>query len=86
MDSHSLIKVAHMFHRVCLTVIDGECWLMEPPRKYCAFDLACEGQLGNLVQRFAHSVISEASASRALVFAFMMVFHFIGKRFARWSS
>ena len=56
-DNHSLIEVAHMFNRVCSTVVDGECWLMEPPRKYCPFNLAREGQLGNLVQYFAHSVI-----------------------------
>ena len=56
MDSHSLIEVVHMFHRVGSTIVDGEHWLMEPPRKYCPFNFVCEGQLGNLVQRFAHSV------------------------------
>ena len=58
MDSHSLIKVAHMFHKVRLTILDGECWLMEPPRKYYPFNPARERRLGDLVQRFAHSVIS----------------------------
>ena len=58
MDSHSLIKVAYMLHRVCSTIVDGESWLMEPSRKSCPFNLAREGQLGNLVQCFTHSVIS----------------------------
>ena len=34
MDNHSLIEVAHMLHRVRLTIVDGEHWLMEPSRKY----------------------------------------------------
>ena len=48
MDSHSLIEVAHMLHRVRSTIVDGECWLMEPPGKYYPFNLAREGRLGNL--------------------------------------
>ena len=84
-DSHSLIEMAHMFNRVCSTVVDGECWLMEPPRKYCPFNLAREGQLGNLVQYFAHSVIFQASTSRALVPMFMVVFLFIQERLTRRS-
>ena len=77
MYSHSLIEVAHMLHMVRSTIIDGECWLMESPRKYCPFNFACEGRLGNLVQCFAHSFISQASTSRALVSTFMVVFFFI---------
>ena len=74
MDNHSLIKVAHMFHRVRSTIVDSECWLMEPLRKYCSFYLAREGQFGNLVQRFAHSVISQASTIQALVSTFVVVY------------
>ena len=77
MDSHSLIEVAHMLHRVRSTIVDGECWLIELLRKYCLFNFAHERQLGNLVQCFAHSIISQASASWALVFTFMAVFLFI---------
>ena len=77
MDSHFLIEVAHMLHWVHSTIVDGERWLMEPPRKYCPFNLAREEQLGNLVQCFAHSVIFQAFTSRALVSMFRMVFLFI---------
>ena len=86
MDGHSLVEVAHMLHRIRLIVVDGECWLVEPPREYCPLNVAREGRSGNLVQRPAHSIISQASAWRALVSTFMMVFFFVGKRFARWSS
>ena len=58
MDNHSLIEVTHMLYMVRSTIIDGECWLMKSSRKYCPFNLAHEGRLRNLVQRFAHSVIS----------------------------
>ena len=77
MDSHSLIEVAHMLHRVRSTIVDGECWLMEPLGKYYPFNLAREGRLGNLFQCFAYSVISQTFVSQALVFTFTVVFLFI---------
>ena len=77
MDNHSLIEMAHMLHKVCSTIVDGECWLIKLPRKYWPFNLAREGRLENLVQRFTHSVISQAFVSRALVSTFVMVFLFI---------
>ena len=86
MDSHSLIEVAHMLHWVRSTIVDGECWLMEPPRKNCPFNLMHEGWLGNLVQCFTHSVISQASVRRALISTFVMVFFIVGKRLTRRSS
>ena len=86
MDNYSLIEVAHMLHRVHSTIVDGERWLMEPLRKYCPFNLAREGWLGNLVQCFAHSVISQASTRQALVSMFVMVFFIVGKKLTGWSS
>ena len=80
MDNHSLIKVAHMLHRVHLTIVGGERWLMKSPRKYCPFNFVCEGRLENLVHCFVHSIISQASVSWALVSTFMMVFYIIGKK------
>ena len=74
MNSHSLIEVAHMLHRVRSAIVDGEYWLMEQSREYCPFNLVREGRLGNLVQRLAHSIISQASRSWALVSTFTMVF------------
>ena len=85
MDRHSLVEVAHMLYRICSAVVNGECWLVESPREYCPLNVACERQSGNLVQDPAHSIISQASVWWALVSTFMMVFYFVGKRFARWS-
>ena len=83
MDNHSLIEVAYMLHRVRSTIVDGERWLMEPPRKCYPFNLTREGRLGNLVQCLAHSVISQAFARRALIPTFVMVLLIIGERLAR---
>ena len=79
MDNHSLIEVAHMLHRIRSTIVDGERWQMELSRKYYPFNLVHEGQLGNLVQCFAHSVISQASMGQALVSTFVMMFFIVGK-------
>ena len=83
MDSHSLIEMAHMLHRVRSTIVDGECWLMEPSRKCCPFNLTHEGRFGNLVHCFAYSVISQAFARRAFVFMLVTVLFFVGKRLTR---
>ena len=61
-DSHSLVEVTYVLHRVCSIIIDGERWLIESPRKFCPFNFAHERRLGNLVQRRAHCVISQAFA------------------------
>ena len=69
--------MAHMLHRVCSPIVDGECWLMETPSKSCPFNPLREGRLGNLVQGFAHRIISQPSVSWALASAFMVVLLFI---------
>jgi len=42
MNNHSLIKVAHMLYRIRLTIVNGECGLMESQRKFCPLYLARE--------------------------------------------
>ena len=79
MDNHSLIEVAHMLYRIRLTIVDGERWLMGLSRKHYPFNLMHEGRLGNPVQCFAHSIISQAFAGRALVSTFVMMFFIVGK-------
>ena len=86
MDNHFLIEVTYIIHRVRSTIVDGERWLMEPLRKCCPFNLVREGKLGNLIQCFAHSVISQDSVRRALVSTLVMVLFIVGKRLAGWSS
>ena len=39
---HPLVEVAYMFHKVCLTIIHGECGLSEPPRKSPSLNFARE--------------------------------------------
>ena len=34
MDDHPLIELAHMFYKVCSTIVNGEHRLMESPRKF----------------------------------------------------
>ena len=76
-DSHSLIEMAHVLHWVRSPVVDGECWLMETPRKSCPSYPMCEGRLGNLVQGFAHRIISHSSVSWALASTFTVMLLFI---------
>ena len=42
MDSHPLVKLAHMLHGVCITVIKGEGWLLGSLRECSPFIAACE--------------------------------------------
>ena len=86
MDGHSLVEMAHMLHRIHLTTVNGEHWLIESPRKSCPFNLVREGRLGNLVQCLAHSVIVQAFARRAFIPTFVMVLPIVGERFATWDS
>ena len=88
-DSHSLTEMAHILHRVHSPIVDGKCWLIETPRKSCPFNPIRERWLGNLVQGFAHRIISQPSLSWALAFAFTVVLLFIWEGFTRrslWST
>ena len=86
MDNHSLVEVAYMFHRVYSTIINGERWLIEAPRKSCPFDFMRERWPRNLVQRPVHSVVTQASARRAFIPSFVMVLLIIGERLTGWGS
>ena len=57
MNDHSLVEMAYMLHRVYSTIVNGEYWLIESPRKSYPFNLVREGRFGNLIQRLTHSVI-----------------------------
>ena len=86
MDGHSLVEMAHVIHRVCSTIVNGERWLIQSPRKSCPFNLVREGQFENLVQHLAHSVISQVFARRVLIPTFVMAFLIVGERLAMWGS
>ena len=72
-DSHSLVEVAHMLHRVRSTIVNGERWLIETLRKSCPFNLTRERQLRDLVQHLAHSIVFEAFVRWALIPTFTTV-------------
>ena len=86
MDGHSLVEMAHVLHKICSTIVDGDCWLIESPRKPCPFNLVREGRLGNLVQHLAHCVIFQAFARRAFILTFVIVLLIVEERLARWGS
>lgn len=77
MDSHPLVKLAHMLHKVCFAVIDSEGWLLEPSREYSLFYMASERWLGELIQRPAHGIASQAPKSWAFTFTPSVVLFFI---------
>ena len=88
-DKHSLIEMAHMLHRVCSPIVNGECWLMETPRRSYLFNPTCEWRLGNLVQIFAHRIITQSFVNGTFATVFTMMFFFIWEGFARespWSA
>ena len=60
MDSHPLVKLAHMLHRVCFIIVNGKGRLLEPSRKYGPFYVMRKRRLGKLIQRPAHGIISQA--------------------------
>ena len=62
-----------MLYRVYLTIVHGEHWLSKPPTKFSSFNSTCERRSGNLVLRLAHSVISQAFASRAPILVLIVV-------------
>ena len=43
MDSHNLVKLAYVLYGVHSTVVHSESRLMESPREFYPFYLACEG-------------------------------------------
>ena len=79
MDNHFLVEMAHIFHRIYSTIVDGKRLLIESLRKFCPFNLAHKGQFGNLIQRLAHNVISQAFVRWALIPTFAMVLLIVGE-------
>ena len=79
MDSHPLVELAHMLHRVCFTVVNGKGWLLEPSRKYGPFYVMCERRLGELIQCPAHGIVSQAPRRWAFAPTPPVVFFFMGK-------
>ena len=79
MDSHPLVELAHMLYGVCLTVVKGEGWLLEPLRKYGPFYVMRKRRPGELIQRPAHGIVSQAPRRWAFVSTSPVVFFFMGE-------
>ena len=43
MDSHLLFELTYVLHKIRPTIIHGERWLMETPRKFRLFYHLCKG-------------------------------------------
>ena len=85
MDSHPLVELAHMLHRICFTVVNGEGWLLEPLRKYDPFYVMRKRRLGELIQCPAHGIISQAPRRWASAPTPLVVLFFMRKSFT-WGS
>ena len=66
-------EVVYMLHRVYTTIVHGERGLSEPPKESPSLNSMRERWSGNLVERFAHCIISQASRGWVLVSALMVI-------------
>ena len=82
MDGHPLIELAHMFYRVCSTIVNGERRLVKTPWKFNPLYLARERGFRDLIQRLSHNVISHTFARWALVFSLVVALFIARERFA----
>ena len=86
MNNHLLFELTYVLYTVCSVIIHGECWLVEPSRKFCLFYPPCKWWLRNLAQCLFHNVSSYSFARRAPAFSSMKMLFLIGEGFAWWSS
>ena len=80
-----MVEVADMLHKVCFTIVHGECRLREPPRKSPSLNPVCERWLENLVKRFAYGIVSQAYQGWISVSTFMMIVLIIWERLVKGS-
>ena len=81
--------MAYVFHMVCSTIIHGERGLGEPSRKSPSLDSTRERWSRNLVECWAHRIISQAFGRWNPVSTLMMVVFFIQEKLTRrspWST
>ena len=77
MDSHPLVKLAHMLHGVYVAVINGKGWLLESSRECNPLYVACERWFRELIQFLAHGIISQAPRRWAFTLTPLVVLFFI---------
>ena len=74
-----------MLHMICLTIVHGECWPSESPRKSPSLNSVRERWPGNLVECSAHRIISQAFGKWAPVSVLMVAVLIIWERLTRRS-
>ena len=84
-NSHSLIEVANMFHRIRSAIIHGEHWLSKPPRELPTFYPTSKRRFRNLVKSPAHSIAAQTFARWTLIPTLIMAILIIRKRLTRKS-
>ena len=85
MDSHPLVELTHMLHRVCFIVVNGEGRLLELSREYGHFYVMRKRRLRELIQCPAHGIISQAPRGWASVPTPSVVLFFMGEGLT-WGS
>jgi len=58
--SHSLVEVTYVLHKICMTVVHGECGLSEPLRKSPFLNPTCERRSENLFEHSTYRIIPQA--------------------------
>ena len=86
MDSHLLFELTYVLYRIRLTIVHGERWLMETPRKFRLFYPSCEGRFRNLAQGLLHNISSYSPARGTPTFSFVKILFLTRERLAVWSS
>ena len=81
MDSHSLVKLAHMLHRVYLAVVNGKRRLIETSRQFSPLYPVREGWFGDLIQCLVHGIITQTLTRWALMSSLRARLLFVGKGF-----
>ena len=82
MNYHHLVEVTDMFHRICSTIINGECGLMELSRKIHVFYVSGEGWFSDLTQCLVHGIIPQTFTKWALISMSTVVLFIAGERLA----
>ena len=86
MNSHLLFELTYVLYRIRPTIVNGERWLMEMPRKFRLFYPLCEGRFRNLAQGLLHNISSYSLAKRTPAFPFVKILFLTRERLAKWSS
>ena len=86
MDNHLLFELTYVLYRIRPTIVHGERWLMETPKKFRLFYLPCEGRFRNLAQVLLHNISSYSLVKGTLAFSFVKILFLTRERLAGWSS